>query len=394
MPGTPTLVTVLSMNLAWLVLLALPIEFLPSKYDGMPRCEEIKAAAPADRAAAVAAVRKCTGLDWADREEIRIRFQDASSDPEAAKGARMALRRTEVLEGREIVAITLFWEYLMTGQADAREEITHEYVHAVHRLNVPRERYLATPRWVREGLALHVAGQGPARVRWILQDRIEAGPDALVDGLEPSGRGHDQRDYAEDWLAFRYIEEEHGAERLRAVMRDLIAGRRDWQDAVRTHTGEDAESFVGKARSHARGTVRAIEGGVREELLPWLSRARDPAADAGETVTGLREFLRRRPDAYCAPRARLALAEAELARGEVAAARAGFLELLSRYPEEVADADAARFGLVRCAEAAGDSAAEARERAALERDYPLSRHRRDTGSVEPAAGRGGGDEEE
>ena len=77
----------------------------------------------------------------------------------------------------------------------------------------------------------------------------------------------------------RDLEEEHGAERLRAVVRDLIAGTRDWQDAVRTHTGEDAESFVGKARSHARGTVRAIEGGVREELLPWISRARNAAGD-------------------------------------------------------------------------------------------------------------------
>jgi len=68
--------------------------------------------------------------------------------------------------------------------------------------------------------------------------------------------------------------------------------------------------------------------------------------------------------------------------------------LLSRFPAEVADPDEAKFGLVRCAEAEGDAAGAARERDELERDYPLSRHRRDAGAAGPAAGRGGGEEQE
>lgn len=71
----------------------------------------------------------------------------------------------------------------MNGKADPEQELRHELVHAVMRTHVG-ERHEGIPRWFRERIAVHFAGQGEAKLDEHFAERETAlDPAKLTDGV-------------------------------------------------------------------------------------------------------------------------------------------------------------------------------------------------------------------
>ncbi|MBI3272254.1 MAG: tetratricopeptide repeat protein [Planctomycetes bacterium] len=147
--------------------------------------------------------------------------------------------------------ITVMAEYVVAGVVDLDREILHETVHAAFALRLG-DGFARLPPWIREGLALWTAGQGPERVRYYLAHRDALDdPGVLINGLDGP---HGLRDYPEDFLAFDYVEARRGAEAVRRFAALLLDGR-PWSAALAEATGEDWPAFQAAARVHARAAL-------------------------------------------------------------------------------------------------------------------------------------------
>lgn len=321
------------------------IEFRPSKYADEPRYRELAAEAMPLRQRAVEAIRRRLDIDYDDQRTIRIRFQDLAPDGSASKAENMAQRITETVDGKEVAVIVLYWEYLISGAGSLKDELTHEFFHAVHREQITKETYTAIPRWVREGLALYVAEQMPGRLDYLLQDKIEQGPDVLVQGLENDP--HTLDDYGEDVLAFDYLETRHGRERFLAVAQDIVFGRRTAREAIRKHTDEDWPTFREHARQHTLTALRTREGGRRDLYLPVLKRYL--ADDCAGALTGFQALLHDHPEAYWRGLAQYYLARSLFQLKRYDEAGGEFAKTVADHAGRIGLVDDAAYYVGRCA---------------------------------------------
>jgi hypothetical protein len=135
---------------------------------------------------------------------------------------------------------------------------------------------------VREGAALHVAGQGAERARilaaFVGRDPKVADPLArLVDGL---GGQHGFLDYYEDVAAFEAVEEQHGRDGVRRLLLELL-GTADVAKAVREALGESLVAFERAAAARAR---RVLEPLLAEGRASILAARRHLEADEPEAA--------------------------------------------------------------------------------------------------------------
>jgi len=151
-----------------------------------------------------------------------------------------------------------------------------------------------------------------------------------LQGLEGS---HGLEDYAEDYLAFLYVEEEHGVGALHALAGDVVEGRGDYRAAIRARTGEDWPAFRDNARRHAHTKLRLIEKGIR--LASWVGYARYQERDYAAAAAAFNAFLAAHPDAYCAGLARYYRAKCDWLRGRWEDAEAGFRAVTGHHAREV-----------------------------------------------------------
>ncbi len=96
-------------------------------------------------------------------EAITLRVVDAGAD------------RSGAFAYSDGETITLYSEHLVLGRYDVDALLRHEVFHVVHRRALGAHKFAKTPRWAREGAAMYVAGQAPARLAVLAVHAVRTG---------------------------------------------------------------------------------------------------------------------------------------------------------------------------------------------------------------------------
>ncbi|MHC4600476.1 MAG: tetratricopeptide repeat protein [Planctomycetota bacterium] len=233
-------------------------------YEGKYPPETIQAFVKRLSAASPAAFEKACrhlGLACESAKKPLIRVRDAARfrpGRTAVPAARTFAEKDP--EGFRLV-ILFHAESLMNGSGDPEKRLLHEMVHAAMRLALGDDRYGRLPVWLREGMALHIAGQGADRVRYEFSITLDA--EALLDGL--SGP-HEPRDYGEDYLAVDFLARRGGRESLLRLTNLLLTGLAPL-DAVHRVTGLEAGAFEAAFRA---SVLPALKESAAAELARFL----------------------------------------------------------------------------------------------------------------------------
>jgi tetratricopeptide (TPR) repeat protein len=262
------------------------------KYADDKEFQEVLARVAAAKRAALVNVEKTLGLAPRAPDRIDVEVVDAiGAKPERLAKFTRASAETSTNDAR--IVIRLHAEFLASGAIELEETLRHEMVHAVMRERMDRAAYAAVPTWLREGLALFAARQGPERVAFLLSSRAAlAGVEPLLPGL---GVGdHDLDRYAEDFLAVDYVERRGGAGAAAKLARALVDGK-SCAAALQATVGIDEAAFRGAARADA------LERAPKFEPPGWkdygdLSKL-DEARRYAEVVAAAERFEAALPDA-------------------------------------------------------------------------------------------------
>lgn len=271
--------TALLPSLLALTAAAVADERAPAAYDGKyakdPAIASALARADDLRREALENAAAKLGLTPAASPPIVIAFADARpANPEKlSKLDGFLFFRTET-DDDGTVRISLHLEPVAAGGADVAEEIRHEIVHALMRQRAKsREGHANLPKWLREGLAVHAAGQTAERTRWVVHSGAEAdGLEKAFPGLEEGEHSLDR--YAEDGLAVQYIAERKGDKALHDLTRRLVEGE-DAHAAVEAVTGMKWADFRDAARKHALAAARKAQ---RPEWASYVKIREDDKA--------------------------------------------------------------------------------------------------------------------
>jgi len=129
----------------------------------------------------------------------------------------------------------------------------HEMTHAVMLDAVGPQQGLQIPRWVHEGLAVYVSGEGPERVRFIAQHyRKSTVARAVHDIDQPPGIV----DYAHAYLAIKYLEDTYSVNAVQGFVRDLIQGKTT-MDSLEDMTGVSYDKFKSGLRAYTLAAYQA-----------------------------------------------------------------------------------------------------------------------------------------
>ena len=237
------------------------VEAYSGKYEKDPRLPAVRARVRRLYTAAVRAIEARVGklrADWL------VRLVDSGSD----RSGIWAQVRTEVVSATARNVLTLRTEHLMLDTHDLKKTLVHELYHCLQRSRLGAEEHKGTPKWMREGAALYVAGQADERLRLLVayvgsDRRLKIPLARLVNGLE--GR-HGLEDYAEDVCAFLAVEQRHGRAKASALLKRLLETT-DTKAAIRDTLGESFGMFDSATGAYAlRRAGELLETG-RTELL-------------------------------------------------------------------------------------------------------------------------------
>lgn len=298
---------------------------------------------------AVKRIRARLGLPAGPTPPFRVRFADIGERPDD-----LHMSTSEELVGGEVrQALRILTEPLVLRRYDLADTLTHELLHVWHR-HALGEPYYDVPKWAREGLSVWAAGQGPGRVALLTvlfgTDPKVADPvGRLVNGL---GGAHTVVDYAEDFLAFAWVEERKGLAGVQALARRLLASA-DAAGAFADAAGLAFPEVEAAVRGYATTAVSAALVG-RDAYLE-ARRAVD-AGPPDAALAAVDAYLAAHPKAPFAPRARYDRALALFRAGRHAEARVAFDAVLREPLAELYVDDVLEYR-VRIAAASGDAAA-------------------------------------
>jgi len=128
----------------------------------------------------------------------------------------------------------------------------HEMTHAVLNDAVGGNAALRIPRWVQEGLAQWVSGEGPGRVAEAGQTVRRSQASVLLADLDGPAYG---RSYPQYYLAIQYIYDRHSVNSVEALVRNLIAGQSLTQ-ALEDATGLGTQRFLDNVRDYSLDKFR------------------------------------------------------------------------------------------------------------------------------------------
>lgn len=130
-------------------------------------------------------------------------------------------------------------------QFNFRKVYAHELVHAMMNDAIGAQAALKLPVWFHEGLAVYGSDQGEQMVADYHQRFTDMSNEAMINGL---GGPHTALDYAEDYLAFKYIYAKHGSNALHNFVREVIARDGDIEGALRYTCFENWADFQKNAK--------------------------------------------------------------------------------------------------------------------------------------------------
>jgi hypothetical protein len=199
-----------------------------------------------------------------EEHEVLLKALDAC-DPDPAKFSPHKGFPAETSSRAEvIIEIRYYVEYFASGLLRSEETLRHEMVHAVMRLDLGKERYQKLPKWLREGIAVHLAGQTGSKLIYELATGARAAdPERMIDGLEDPD--HNLGDYPEDGLAIEYLFSILGKDagpRLEDVLREGVP----YREAIQSLTKRSFDEFLAGAREYSLSAVRKVVAKHKEEL--------------------------------------------------------------------------------------------------------------------------------
>ena len=264
----------------------------PGLYAADPRLPALLKVASAAREQALQRLQKEWGL-VPGTTPIHWRWDTAAvaSGPSPAKVGRsrfgeqpeFELGRTYFEDG--VVNVQLPARKFLARPRTVAAVVFHECLHAVHASHTrTRERYEATPRWLREGVALFFSGEGEERVNERIAYTAYGAADArsFVKGVDSVDVSR-----AEAYLAVAWLEAKLGRERFVLLVRKIVTGEKAVR-AVAELCGIPLSALRERMQRAARATVRDLLPRHREERFRELvTRLRTEP----ETITEKLEIL-------------------------------------------------------------------------------------------------------
>lgn len=102
---------------------------------------------------------------------------------------------------------------------DFEKVFAHELTHAMLNDALGGSAASVIPPWFHEGLAVYAADQGEKMLKSYVYSNSGFAAERLLNGLDSP---HGALDYAEDYLAFRYIESRYGSLGIHSFVREVI----------------------------------------------------------------------------------------------------------------------------------------------------------------------------
>ncbi len=216
--------------------------------------------------------RQNTAAKLPEEYQVILEAVDAA-DPDPAKFTRHSGVSAETSSKvHPIVKIRFYVEYFANGLGTPESTLRHEMVHAVMRLDLGNEKYGKLPKWLREGIAVFIAGQMPEKFsHGMMQPSVAKDPETLLDGLEDAD--HDLTDYWEDAMAIVTLSSLPMRGPLWKVI-DHVRDGKDYKLAIEIVTGKPFGDFVKDTREQAAKSLRNQTAQGREMYGTYAEIAR------------------------------------------------------------------------------------------------------------------------
>lgn len=138
---------------------------------------------------------------------------------------------------------------------DFEKVFAHELTHAMLNDELGGTAATVIPVWFHEGLAVYAADQGEKMLKSYVYSNSGYAAERLLNGLDGP---HGALDYAEDYLAFRYIESRYGSNGVHAFVKDVIQRKGDIVSALDYTLHENWDDFQLHVREYGKEQIKAI----------------------------------------------------------------------------------------------------------------------------------------
>jgi hypothetical protein len=148
----------------------------------------------------------------------------------------------------------------------------HEMTHAVMNDVVGGEAVVRIPRWLQEGLAMYISGEGDGRVKAAAEKLKRS---QTIQLLHPLYGMPTAKAYPQYYLAVKYILDRHTINALQALVRNLVQGR-DFELALQDAMGLGSTEFQRQVHAYSKTTFEGIaipDGFVDPSVQPAAIRS-------------------------------------------------------------------------------------------------------------------------
>lgn len=141
------------------------------------------------------------------------------------------------------------------NQYDYKKVFTHELIHAMLNDALGGEAALKLPVWLHEGLAVYGADQGERMLKNYVYATNGFSESQLLNGLEGD---HGAADYAEDYLAIKYLAVKKGPNCLKGFVRETIAREGNFKEALSYSCFESWDDFQRNVKEFSKEEIAEI----------------------------------------------------------------------------------------------------------------------------------------
>ncbi len=158
-------------------------------------------------------------------------------------------------EGRIKQDLKINLRAYQTEKFNFEKVLAHELVHAMLNDSLGAEASTKLPLWFHEGLAVYGADQGEQMLKSYVYQTGATDDSIITNGLE----NHTSAlDYAEDYLAFKYIYKKHGISGLHNFIAEVAKRQGDIEAAYEYTCSESWENFQKKFVEFSKEEIKNI----------------------------------------------------------------------------------------------------------------------------------------